>query len=415
MFKQSLKYLAISTIILSRTLPTIASCNDEAEPRTQNKIKPEFTIITVDKRNALRALGKCISADGSTIGGNVDQTSFIWTQKRGTTYLGLPIKDNANKNIGSTLFSMNFDGTVFLGGLTLSGTISNPYSCKWLADTNILDEISEIKISGTVPEKVTGMSGDGNTFVGYLCNGGYNIPYTWGKDVGRTILKNRNDGIGGSAALGTNFDGSVVVGYSFVRKKYNNSTNDDYKRATIWTNGAMISLDPDEIKGAPTHVSFTDSEAIATNYDGSVTIGYCYTSDAFTGFRYTLNDGMKSFGTLNGISYNNKPKAINGNGEVIVGSLDTTNKPFIWTPKTGIVSLENYLKPYLPKGVILEQATGVSADGSVVVGNGRYLESYTAFVWRAYLPEFKSEDFKFGAGKIVSDKLSIKPTQAEAN
>ncbi len=269
------------------------------------------------------------------------------------------------------------------------------------------------------------MSGDGSTLVGYdsyYHNGQRNAAYTFKQGAGKTILEDLNKGKYGSVALGTNFDRSVVVGYSSDHK------NNHEFRATVWINSAIRSLGilpPQEIKKSRTHMCFTNSEAIATNHDGSVTIGYCHVGSgkAMTGFIHTLERGMESLGSLKKSGFGSRPTATNWDGNVIVGwskikkdefSFEREIRAFIWTRKTRIVSLTDYLKPYLPEGTILTEATDVSADGSVVVGSG-ILKSGMHCLWRAYLPEFKSGEIKFGAGEIGSDKLSMKPTQAEAN
>ncbi len=116
MFKQSLKYLAISTIILSRTFPTIASCNDEAEPGISNKLKPEFTIIAEIKKPPYSYSNNYdarISADGSTIAGNIDEQNFYWTKEKGYESFSFTNQPSNTKTKGSNILSVNFDGTVF--------------------------------------------------------------------------------------------------------------------------------------------------------------------------------------------------------------------------------------------------------------------------------------------------------------
>ncbi|OJX10190.1 MAG: hypothetical protein BGO77_07190 [Caedibacter sp. 37-49] len=436
MFKQSLKYLAISTIILSRTLPTIASCNDEAEPHTQNKIKPEFNIVDLKNSiipNIIEFDVEGISADGTTIVGHINRQAFFWTKENGSTIFKYEIPSSNPRKTISSLFSVNFNGTVFLAGFdlnALSVPIAKPYFLKKnVTKTNCWDKFKpdpDIYVHDlNVMQGVTAMSGDGKTLVGYDSyyeNGARNAAYTYQQGVGKKILENLNKGKYGSVALGTNFDGSVAVGYSSDHKNNHNS------RATVWINGAIRSLGilpPQEIKKARTHMCFTHSKAIATNHDGSVTIGYCDLGGSggnLTGFIHTLQRGIESLGSLNKKGFDSRPKAINWYGNVIVGSStigkdkDTGSqqiRAFIWTPEKGMVSLTDYLKPYLPKGVILEEATGVSADGSIAIGTGLNLNR--RIFWRAYLPEFKSGDIKFGTDEIANDKPSIKVYQTEAN
>ncbi len=267
------------------------------------------------------------------------------------------------------------------------------------------------------------MSGDGSTLVGcdhYSDNEGRANPYTWKEGVGKTILERLNKGPIG-IAYGTNYDGSVVVGYC------SDHENDNTYRATVWINGVIKSLGllpPQEIEKSRTHICYSDSLAFATNFDGSVTVGWCHDKKQkfYTAFVHSPEMGMESLGASQDGKFGSAARAINWNGNVIVGKSNINGNDrmaTVWireleTRKIKRICLEDYLRPYLPAGITLDKALSVSADGSVIVGSG-ILKTGMHCVWRAYLPEFKSGDIKFGAGEIVSDKLSMKPTPAEAN
>src|SRR5262249_41176214 len=131
------------------------------------------------------------------------------------------------------------------------------------------------------------------------------------------------------------------------------------------------------------------SSANDVSDDGSVVVGIAPTSVSRTGgsaegFRWTAGGGMVALGHLPGGIYSN-PAAVSSDGSVIVGSdailvgqaggVDTRqNVPFRWTSGGGMVGLGS-----LGAGVP-GTATGISDDGSVVVGSGQFGFS-EAFRW----------------------------------
>lgn len=155
-----------------------------------------------------------------------------------------------------------------------------------------------------------------------------------------------------SQALATNADGSVVVGYS-------TTDGHNFELAFRWTNeGRMEDLGtlPGYITSRATHVS--DS--------GSVIVGYSQSDDEQSAFRWTAAGGMENLGTLPGKQYI-QPSAINPDGSVIVGTASTFGEQsaFRWTAAGGMEDLGTLpgWKDFWPRAV--------SADGSVVVLTAR--------------------------------------------
>jgi autotransporter-associated beta strand protein/probable HAF family extracellular repeat protein len=179
-------------------------------------------------------------------------------------------------------------------------------------------------------------------------------------------------GSGGSRALGVSGDGSVVVGQSYF------SSSETYK-AFRWTASTGMT-------GLGTLPGDNGSAANAISADGSVIVGFSYNIATNPGpqaaFRWTQSGGMTGLGFLPGMDHS-IATAVNANGSVIVGNsytFSTTggvnpNEAFRWTNSTGMVGLG-----YLPGGVV-SIATGVSADGSVVVGQSFIGDDNQAFRW----------------------------------
>jgi probable HAF family extracellular repeat protein len=209
-----------------------------------------------------------------------------------------------------------------------------------------------------------------------------------------------------SSAVRTSADGSVVVGSS------------GSYRAFLWTRaGGMVELGM--LPGATTAYSTDVSD------DGSVVVGTVYATEGVRAFRWTSAGGMVSLGLpVDGggdqQAYNTYGTAVSGDGAVVAGFSDPVNTAFRWTDAGGMFSLGNpgagYSIAYdcnadgtalvgditagpgdhafrwspqeglqdlgtIPGGTI-SHATGVSADGSTVVGYGNAgLAGIRAFRW----------------------------------
>ncbi len=104
--------------------------------------------------------------------------------------------------------------------------------------------------------------------------------------------------------------------------------------------------------------------------------------------------------------------AVSADGSTIVGAYqpaDQSNsadfRPFVWTRERGLQDLEVLLASLgvETNGWWLQEATGVSADGRTLIGNGRILSELGhphAFVWIAVIPE-PSTALLVGAGLIL--------------
>jgi probable HAF family extracellular repeat protein len=124
-------------------------------------------------------------------------------------------------------------------------------------------------------------------------------------------------------------------------------------------------------------VGGTESFADDASGDGSVVVGQSRNSGAFwKAFRWTAATGMRDIGTLGGpmaAAYN-----VSDNGSVVVGraltsSSSASDRAFRWTTQRGMENLQSVLTNLgvtSVNGWILLGATGVSADGTVIVGEG---------------------------------------------
>src|SRR5262249_9835225 len=179
-----------------------------------------------------------------------------------------------------------------------------------------------------------------------------------------------------SIAFGVDADGTVVVGESSGQ-------------VFRWVNGTMTGL------GFLPGGKF--SRANGVNADGTVVVGDAVDASARTqAFRWTAASGMVGLGSLPG-GNQSEPRGVNADGTVVVGeAIDAsgTFQAFRWTAATRMQSVLTLLlaaKVVTMVGWQLYRATGVSADGTVIVGDG--VDPRGQFQgWIARLPKESNED-----------------------
>ncbi|MFO0897495.1 MAG: PA14 domain-containing protein [Pirellulales bacterium] len=125
----------------------------------------------------------------------------------------------------------------------------------------------------------------------------------------------------------------------------------------------------------------TDVHGISA--DGNAVVGGTFTDQgrAAHAFLWTKQAGLEDLGALapGGLS---AATAISGDGRVIVGgssssrTLPNSTEAFRWTREEGMTPLGD-----LPEGAFISSATGVSFDGTVIVGAGTTKRGAEAFRW----------------------------------
>lgn len=161
------------------------------------------------------------------------------------------------------------------------------------------------------------------------------------------------------------------------------------------------------------------SEARAVSEDGRVVVGSGYNFErAREAFRWTAADGMQGLGFLNpnvGLRFSIAMN-ISADGTTIIGSSrygwwPESIEGFRWTWDEGMVGL-GWIPdpPGLPN---MSQASGVSGDGTVIVGlSGSPFRPSVAFRWTedegmAALDDFPSGDWGSRASSITDDGTLI--------
>ena len=194
------------------------------------------------------------------------------------------------------------------------------------------------------------MVGRSQTVAGYEA-------FRWDAASGMVGLGHLPGGGVDSIAFDASDDGSVVVGYSDSASGAN---------AFRWTaDEGMVNLGALPGRGS--------SEAFGVSADGNVIVG----TSGYEAFYWTPDEGMTGLGDVpNG--ENSTAYAVSADGSVIVGHGYSYGhrafEPFRWTRETGM----QYIRDLLNESGInevedwdLRFATGISADGTTIVGNGQ--------------------------------------------
>lgn len=210
------------------------------------------------------------------------------------------------------------------------------------------------------------VNGNGTVVVGesrFSSSSSSNRAFIWTQTGGMINLGVLDDGTA-SSARGISDDGRVVVGQS---------TSPDHTYAFRWTaTGGMVDLGFLEPEAENLF-----STAHGTNADGSVVVGRSNSTTTGTfntaAFRWTEETGMVGLGQPDGVG-STIANAVNADGSVIVGTAyfqsEERNMPFRWTQGTGIVFLTAAENSGFLVDSLEANASDVSADGSVIVGDG---------------------------------------------
>jgi probable HAF family extracellular repeat protein len=298
-----------------------------------------------------RAVG--VSADGRFVtgfsaGSSSSLRAYRWSADGGFEFFGTPNS--------TTPYGISGDGSTVVGQGDWGGTSGGAF--RWSSGA--------IQIIGGSGWFATAANSDASVIVG--AGGSY------GRDAVRWVngtqqyLGSLSSGAG-STALAVSSDGSTVVGEA-------------------GTTGGQVAFRWNSVGGMQslgTLFGGSASSATGISGDGSVIVGSSTAAEGLRAFIWTAVGGMESLGVMAVGSYSSAT-AISADGRVVVGFgglADGTQSAFVHHDSIGMMSLMDYLTN---RGVnmsgwdVLGRATGVSADGRYVVGNGIFNGAERAFI-----------------------------------
>lgn len=327
---------------------------------------------------------------GSYVGGGLYAGSWMWRQ--GAGYQSLPL---------TASMGMNSWGQPTVGAA--ADADGNQVAALVYSDSGMNPQLIA-PYPGAVPQdnflsQAYGVSDDG-VVVGLAQNPDNNaIAFRWTQDSGMTRMPvDRPDTY--SRANGISGSGGVIYGW--------NDREDGFRTGVIWVNGSPIYLHNPGMYGDS--FGSPPGEALGSNYDGSVVVGQGYFDDNLysEAWRWTQAGGTQPIGVivrpgpaLNSIARYTAPAgmfanarlpqpdgfffptqsfalAVSEDGNTIVGNSGIGNgggivDAFIWTPATGMVFLSDYVATLgitIPAGFTLYSANAISADGLTIGGQG---------------------------------------------
>jgi len=127
--------------------------------------------------------------------------------------------------------------------------------------------------------------------------------------------------------------------------------------------------------------TIAESHAADVSADGNVIVGLSYGAAGWEAFRWTPERGMVGLGHLPGATWT-QATSVSADGRTVVGYAvigSTRFEAFRWTAEEGMEGLGD-----LPGGNVISMASGVSGDGSIVVGASETSNPYgmnDAFIW----------------------------------
>ena len=268
---------------------------------------------------------------------------------------------NAPLNTSGAAQDVSADGTVAVGRSATPDLLSN-VAWRWTAAGGM---VSLGFLPGDDNSEAVAVSGDGNVVVGDSLNNAFfqanaaSQPYHAYRWTQATGMVDLGllAGDTGSHANAVSYDGSVVVG---------NSGTLSSSHAWRWTPS-----------GGLTTIASNAQTATGVSSDGSVVVGKAAYSPGYTrAYRWTAAGGLVNIGTLGGDpnSFINSSFAtgVSGDGTTVIGNgnIGTHVEAWRWTNATGMVSLS---APGASNSsfdaTASSDATGINADGTVVVFN----------------------------------------------
>jgi uncharacterized membrane protein len=292
-----------------------------------------------------------LNYDGTAMSG-AWQYYFYWTESGGIVEL--------DPGVINGIYRVSEDGlTVACNTDNLDGLDA---AATWtMADGFMLqDLIPDAAPCGSSISTAYDMNFDGTIGVGLAWVGCSAVAYKWTEGVGAVNLGSSGNS---SRATGVSADGTVTVGFD-------EHPEQGYRRPAIWTDdivGPQLLLGEDTV-----------GECYDASSDGSKVCGVATAPEAFvsTAFYWDTDVGYVDIGHLPGDEDTGSVAFdISDDGKVVGFS----SNPFfgypraiIWTPEDGLMPLDEYLAMV---GVVgydgqyLYNATSISADGNVIVGN----------------------------------------------
>lgn len=341
-----------------------------------------------------------ISADGSVVVGYARNSStgatqaFRWTAANGqlrpenigsdgVSLLAMTSTDGT-AFASTTACCVSADGSIVAGTGLRSGTGSNATPLRWTINASGLDTLATVP-SSFPDNQVRALSPDGAVAGGTglgpsaSCVATSNLPALWPSPGAAWDGGQLPGGANAGDVQGIATTAAIVVGDVYDACAGAGAP----RQAFIWTPAGGYSL-LGTLPGA------TSSIATVVSADGSRVAGYAGSTASTQAFVWTRSGGMTGLSAFNpatGLEVGLVPTGISADGTVMVGNNRTSTNPRfgganvdateVWTPSTGALNLfdvlvDNGLFTQAPF-LELSNVAGISTDGTWVAGTAASL------------------------------------------
>jgi uncharacterized membrane protein len=297
-----------------------------------------------------------VSDDGRVVVGrsssaNFDDEGFVLAQGDTMRALlgpgGVPVASEPRALVA--------DGSVVAGKLAPAG--GSPEAARWTLATGWVG-LGDLP-GGDTFSQALGISADGVTLVGWGSSDLGFESVRWVAGVAAAMGDLPGGAFQGAAAAASG-DGAVIVG---------TGTSAEGAQAYRWT-AATGMLPLGDLAGGA-----FESEPFAMTPDATVIVGEGASGNGVEAFRWTAAGGFVGLGDLDGGAFESRAFDVTADGRTVVGMGKTAagSEAFVWDASRGMRRLEDVLLAAGADGVAgwtLTEATGVSADGKTIVGNG---------------------------------------------
>jgi probable HAF family extracellular repeat protein len=312
------------------------------------------------------------------------------------SFVSLGVVDGLNVNGSSG------DG-VYIVGQYLDAN-GNPIAMRWnVTDSYPIEELGELP-TGEIASEAYAASGDGSVIVGSSQaedpeNAANSVQeaFIWedGAMTGLGFLEFPSVNYQ-SVATAVSEDGTVVAGHSSVTDPNNAASS--VREAFIWEGGEMTGLGFLSDDGLD-----YQSESIGISADGLIVVGKALNTDPNNATSSVTEAFIWKAGVMTGLGFlqddtkdvESEATAASYDGSTVVGT-STTDDPnnanksarqaFIW--QDGVMTGLGFLAG--SEGPFESTATGVSFDGSIVVGQSKLDLEKEAYIWTAESSEMRS-------------------------
>lgn len=264
----------------------------------------------------------------------------------------------------------SFANAVSADGTTVVGHAFDSQGRRRAVRWTISNGIQELGVlPGGSFSEANGVSADGQFAIGYSGVLPIGSPaFRWSIPGGFETICFLHPQSQTSRARATSADGSIVVGFDGASSPF---------VAFRWTAGPSTPC----VQGLVPLPGFTDSFAEAISADGRVVVGYCSVLPPVSGgaFRWTPQDGMQSLGVPPMAFGGSIARAVSSSGLVVAGNFNysQTNplRPFRWTPAIGMRAL-----PVIPNS-LQSSVNAISGNAALIGGYCSVFNQFRATLW----------------------------------